>query len=80
MKKWFALRSSEGTEVSGSDPTPRSQWLWAWLSLPVSSFLHYSLCSTNADREASLGSTVSGGGSAEGCLSVLLALFATGSS
>uniref|UniRef100_A0A2K6MVS0 Neurotrophic receptor tyrosine kinase 1 n=1 Tax=Rhinopithecus bieti TaxID=61621 RepID=A0A2K6MVS0_RHIBE len=34
-----------------------SQWLWAWPSLPASSFLCCSLCSTNAEGETSLGST-----------------------
>uniref|UniRef100_A0A452REQ0 Neurotrophic receptor tyrosine kinase 1 n=1 Tax=Ursus americanus TaxID=9643 RepID=A0A452REQ0_URSAM len=34
-----------------------SQWLWAWQSLPASSFRRSSLCSTNVDGGTSLGST-----------------------
>uniref|UniRef100_A0A8C4MHD2 Neurotrophic receptor tyrosine kinase 1 n=1 Tax=Equus asinus asinus TaxID=83772 RepID=A0A8C4MHD2_EQUAS len=35
-----------------------SLWPWAWLSLPASSFLRCSLCSTNVDGGTSLASTV----------------------
>lgn len=63
MEKQFAvgelleMESSPGSNLL----TPRSQWLWAWRSLPASSFLRCSLCSINVDGGTSLGSTVSGG-------------------
>lgn len=66
--------SSERREPGLTAPTRRSQWPWAWLSLPASSSLHCFWCSANADGGTSLGSTVSGGAA---CQSVLLAWFPT---